>query len=940
MELNEALTGIVYHATRLHNAAEILKDRRFILNLAYGTGSEEWFVDKKPKIYYMSVTRNKLGDYHRKWEDGVVFVLNGAYFNRRYESKPVNYFAAGIKNLKDYTQPTGKGREYEDRIYSDKPVLPLVLEDAIKEIHVEVPPAVLNSEYNPDTHRHHVDGIMELLKISRTIPVYWYLGTDGNGSNPNWRLLNKKGTLDKETLERIKRNIQGAGTTYSRQWHSISGQYLVPFGRRPGDWETKQRSDQAGKPSKLIRGDSYDPLYMWRDLYYSVKRNRELSDVSKQLLSDLLRNYDSYGSTSFGDGDPNQRSWTAFVKSSFKDSFSNTRGLKSDNILKAQEKMGSLIRQAGISNMDDFAEYIGSMTYHHVEKFYMKKQIMVAKMKTKTRDAGTNPDIVDELPKKYFGDKISVFESHQLSRHIIVYHGSNKKFDKFSEKAKRIANDFYGGGIAYTTTDKNVALTYSRAMTYRYGGEEYLYEIQLDLKNLFDVDTVFTGEELKAFLKHIKPEDFARSAGLLGPSEDKYSVLSKLSAGNLSLTGKQVFKGLSKGLVDSSGAESILKRMGYDGLRYNGGDNMGTGKHDVYIPYYENQIKIRKVFKVQRKALNEDIGHLSFARATLPQVRDQQEFLDHIRLIGSDYDVGMVPAGNLKATQLDGFDDEKIQSLRGKKNVDPVIISSDDFILDGHHRWLARKFDNKEVQVIRVYLPILELIRVAMDFYNIEYSDDITEIFGGHRLDNVLYHHLNKVKLENVLKLNNMEGRHTHAIPMVHNKNRPGAAVEVLGSSLTRNIHLNWMSGNPGRWSYDFILEFDKDKLKSRYKMYVIDADLVHSNINPHDTPSPRFPFQSRAIAAKNASRALTDKSGYRGLNEFSEEFIKGDIEPLNKYLRAIWVKPGGDVEDVFILGVLANYIKKYNIPVKYFPGGQDISKEIVSEFEKLAKTK
>lgn len=939
MELNEALTGIVYHATRLRNAAEILKDRRFILNLAYGAGSEEWFMDNKQKIYYMSVTRNKLGDYHRKWEDGVVFVLNGEYFNRRYESKPVNYFAAGIKNLKDYPTPGGKGPEYEDRIYSDKPILPLILEEAIKEIHVEVPPAVLNSEYNPDTHRNHVDGIMELLKISRTIPVYWYLGTYGNGSNPNWRLLNKKGTLDKETLERIKRNIQGSGMKFARQWHSVSGQYLVPFGRRPGDWEKMTRADQAGKPSKLIRGDSYDPLYMWRDLYYSVKRSRELSPTSKTLINDLLRYYHSYGVSTYGDRDPNSRSWTMMVKSTFRGAFSDMRNSKRDNILKAQEKMRNLIKQDGFKDMDAFAEYIGGMTYQYVEKFYAKMNDAKEKMREKAKNAG-RPDMSDELLKKYFGDKISVFESHQhqLSRHIIVYHGSNKKFDKFSEKAKRIANDFYGGGIAYTTTDKNVALTYSRAMTYRYGGEEYLYEIQLDLKNLFDVDTVFTGDELKEFLKYIKPEDFARSAGLLGPSEDKYSVLSKLSAGNLSLTGKQVFKGLSKGLVDSSGAESILKRMGYDSLRYNGGDNMGTGKHDVYIPYYENQIKIRKVFKVQRKAVNEDIGHLSFARATLPQVRDQQEFLDHIRLIGSDYDVGVVPAGNLKATQLDGFDDEKIQALRGKKDVDPVIISSDDFILDGHHRWLARKFDNKEVKVIRIYLPILELIRVAMDFYKVEYSNDITEMFAG--LKPVLYHHLNWNKLYYSLGHDILEAKWEHEIPNIHVKKNSMLKGEykrrkVSGNSLTRNPNLNFGS------SYYFMLEFDLNKIKTSNKIHVIDGDLTFYGKDPHSkTDKPEY-TRTRFMAAKDWKFRMDDKlDGIPGPiqvdNEFAEEFVEGDIKPLSKYLNAIWVKPeilkglhspqSHSLSD--IIDVLATYAYDHNIPIKAYPSGKDITDE------------
>jgi len=173
-----------------------------------------------------------------------------------------------------------------------------------------------------------------------------------------------------------------------------------------------------------------------------------------------------------------------------------------------------------------------------------------------------------------------------------LFHGSNAKFAEFSNKAKRILNDNYGGGIAYFTDTSAVALTYAKSMTRKYGGTEYIYHVELDLGNIFDVDYIFTKSELTKLLGSIKPEAFARGAGLLKGDADKYKVLASLELGNLKMSGEEVFKGLSNGYVQSNAAESVLKDLGYDGLRYNGGVNMSAPRHNVYIAYYAKNVRI------------------------------------------------------------------------------------------------------------------------------------------------------------------------------------------------------------------------------------------------------------------------------------------------------------------------------------------------------------
>jgi hypothetical protein len=180
-----------------------------------------------------------------------------------------------------------------------------------------------------------------------------------------------------------------------------------------------------------------------------------------------------------------------------------------------------------------------------------------------------------------------------------VYHGSGTKFDKFDQKKSRIANDFYGGGVAYFTADQRVGVQYAKSMAkVAKTDTPYLYTCRLNMSKVFDVDDVYTGKDLKDIL----PKDldkFARGAGLMGIKVDAGMLFYKLQEGKMELTGDQVFKGLSQGMNQTATARQHLISKGYDGLRYNGGLNMGlVSKHDVYLAYNSNDISITKIERV------------------------------------------------------------------------------------------------------------------------------------------------------------------------------------------------------------------------------------------------------------------------------------------------------------------------------------------------------
>lgn len=73
--------------------------------------------------------------------------------------------------------------------------------------------------------------------------------------------------------------------------------------------------------------------------------------------------------------------------------------------------------------------------------------------------------------------------------------------------------------------------------------------------------------------------------------------------------------------------------------------------------------------------------------------------------------------------------------------------------------------------------------------------------------------------------------------------------------------------------------------------------------------------------------------------NDFAEEFVEGNLKPLNKYLKAIWLKPTamystwGDnlsVGHMEAIEELADYSVNYGVPIKLYPSGKDISGELI----------
>ncbi len=125
--LNERLSSVLYHFTRIGSLYNILKSDSFKLRSSYGRSSDDKHRTKK---FYLSCTRQRSGllGYSRSFN--VRITLDGDLLNHRYEGGAIDYWGKSMGkqsyydkekyNKVDYYQSS---TENEDRIYSDVPFI-------------------------------------------------------------------------------------------------------------------------------------------------------------------------------------------------------------------------------------------------------------------------------------------------------------------------------------------------------------------------------------------------------------------------------------------------------------------------------------------------------------------------------------------------------------------------------------------------------------------------------------------------------------------------------------------------------------------------------------------------------------------------------------------------------------------------------------------------
>jgi len=116
---------------------------------------------------------------------------------------------------------------------------------------------------------------------------------------------------------------------------------------------------------------------------------------------------------------------------------------------------------------------------------------------------------------------------------------------------------------------------------------------------------------------------------------------------------------------------------------------------------------------------------LGIPRRKMPQIKehDYPEFLSYLKKNGVDITQERVKANQLKPIQKEFSDKGVLKALLLRKNEKPVIASSDNYIIDGHHRWLGAVNTRADVKVIRASIPVRELLKLVHAFPKTYYKD-------------------------------------------------------------------------------------------------------------------------------------------------------------------------------------------------------------------------
>jgi hypothetical protein len=125
-------------------------------------------------------------------------------------------------------------------------------------------------------------------------------------------------------------------------------------------------------------------------------------------------------------------------------------------------------------------------------------------------------------------------------------------------------------------------------------------------------------------------------------------------------------------------------------------------------------------------------GNMNLPRRNMPQIlqKDFEDYLGWLDGEGVGVEELKVNGADLKPSQLD-INEDKVKKMVSEipDNLDnPIIISNDGYVVDGHHRWLtkiniAKNRNYVPVNAYKMNLPIRELIKKSMKYPNVKFRD-------------------------------------------------------------------------------------------------------------------------------------------------------------------------------------------------------------------------
>lgn len=131
------------------------------------------------------------------------------------------------------------------------------------------------------------------------------------------------------------------------------------------------------------------------------------------------------------------------------------------------------------------------------------------------------------------------------------------------------------------------------------------------------------------------------------------------------------------------------------------------------------------------------IKSLNVPRNEMPQVKstDMEDFRGWLSEQDIDSSEEYVGVKELKAIQSE-INVQKVNGMLNAKSIKelssskPVLITADNYLIDGHHRWFALRVDDQnrnEILAIRAHMPVREFLKLAHDYPKVSYKGTMDE---------------------------------------------------------------------------------------------------------------------------------------------------------------------------------------------------------------------
>jgi len=132
---------------------------------------------------------------------------------------------------------------------------------------------------------------------------------------------------------------------------------------------------------------------------------------------------------------------------------------------------------------------------------------------------------------------------------------------------------------------------------------------------------------------------------------------------------------------------------------------------------------------------------LGVERDDMPQIKDPEKFVSFLKRNGLKVSEDHIKASDIKFTQKH-LKTEKIDDIlkqKGEINCSDFLVSSDNHILDGHHRLAAqkRKDENRVICVQKVNAKMPVVLKFANDFSGAKFVgvDEVIDLKKGSEQD-------------------------------------------------------------------------------------------------------------------------------------------------------------------------------------------------------------